>query len=597
MSEDDHVQLPGALFCVSSSASSIAASKRLHHASTTFMQGSNCPTIPNWPIDTTLRIVAVGSDHLGLLFEDGRVARIKYELVKPVVESQLSEKASAEKKAPAPDSRQQPTDGSLRASAAAAMMRPFPSSIFSGGMQQSARYSAQRTPAAFGVSQRIPRRHAGAFLMDGPGVRRATGPVVVPDELISRVLEILPNKSRSSISRQLQKSGLDVDAAINFLLANEDDDEEQDPDEDDDDEDEEDNEPHSNEHPNEDQEDGVLDPNDPSALEGYAIAELADREERYMALPPDGHHPFGAAWSSFGAATLEAMDNAERSLLHPSAPHRSARWTLDSKDSASSAVSKSLPSSATPSGKGGNGETPSKIATNPSPYRLVGQLEFAGSCPTCTTIAALHSRLLMVTVEGGIVWEWGWNEQTAKPWSRTSAMGLEGEAVVQMQACPFKVSLVTASGKLVNVVDDSCHTSEPEEKPGATHVLEHPATAFGELAHETVVDLSVSPTTTCVRTATGNVYWWGMHPLSVRESIVKKETKRRKALSKSPTIRVGDRVQLRSCPLYRPGAIGVNPTPGEPSIGRLLDSAWNLTDKCRFQPLSSLSPPSSSSSS
>lgn len=48
----------------------------------------------------------------------------------------------------------------------------------------------------------------------------------IPDALIQAVQEILPNKSRQVIIRQLQRSGLEVDAAVNFLLASEDGEEE-----------------------------------------------------------------------------------------------------------------------------------------------------------------------------------------------------------------------------------------------------------------------------------------------------------------------------------------------------------------------------------
>ena len=44
-------------------------------------------------------------------------------------------------------------------------------------------------------------------------------------------------------------------------------------------------------------------------------------------------------------------------------------------------------------------------------------------------------------------------------------------------------------------------------------------------------------------------------------------------------------VCLRSCPLYHPGSIGINISSGIPRMGQLLESAWNLDEKCRFKVL------------
>ena len=49
---------------------------------------------------------------------------------------------------------------------------------------------------------------------------------------------------------------------------------------------------------------------------------------------------------------------------------------------------------------------------------------------------------------------------------------------------------------------------------------------------------------------------------------------------------------MRSCPLYHPGSIGFNISSGIPRMGQLLESAWNLDEKCRFKvlPLGNVNP-------
>ena len=75
-----------------------------------------------------------------------------------------------------------------------------------------------------------PQRARGRGLATASGLRspfmmgrRAVPASSVPDDLIQTVLAILPNKSRQSIVRQLQRTGLDVEAAINLLVQSSDD--------------------------------------------------------------------------------------------------------------------------------------------------------------------------------------------------------------------------------------------------------------------------------------------------------------------------------------------------------------------------------------
>lgn len=40
---------------------------------------------------------------------------------------------------------------------------------------------------------------------------------------------------------------------------------------------------------------------------------------------------------------------------------------------------------------------------------------------------------------------------------------------------------------------------------------------------------------------------------------------------------------MRVAPMYQSGSIGFTVSGGIPKVGQLLNSAWNLTDKCRFK--------------
>lgn len=40
---------------------------------------------------------------------------------------------------------------------------------------------------------------------------------------------------------------------------------------------------------------------------------------------------------------------------------------------------------------------------------------------------------------------------------------------------------------------------------------------------------------------------------------------------------------MKNSPMYQPGAIGFTISNGVPKVGQLLNSAWDLTDMCRFK--------------
>ena len=48
-------------------------------------------------------------------------------------------------------------------------------------------------------------------------------------------------------------------------------------------------------------------------------------------------------------------------------------------------------------------------------------------------------------------------------------------------------------------------------------------------------------------------------------------------------ITVGSQVCKRKVPMYHAGSIGFTVAGGVPKVGQLLDSAWNITDTCRFK--------------
>lgn len=51
----------------------------------------------------------------------------------------------------------------------------------------------------------------------------------------------------------------------------------------------------------------------------------------------------------------------------------------------------------------------------------------------------------------------------------------------------------------------------------------------------------------------------------------------------SAELTVGSQVCMKNSPMYQPGAIGFTISNGVPKVGQLLNSAWDLSDTCRFK--------------
>lgn len=117
--------------------------------------------------------------------------------------------------------------------------------------------------------------------------------------------------------------------------------------------------------------------------------------------------------------------------------------------------------------------------------------------------------------------------------------------------------------------------------------LEHVATSFPEFSSEKIFSLYTCTLYTVARTENSNLYWWGVLPFGQRKRLWDKH----KAKSKKPVrssvnttdLTVGAQVCMKNSPMYQPGAIGFTISNGVPRVGQLLNSAWDLTDICRFK--------------
>jgi len=171
-------------------------------------------------------------------------------------------------------------------------------------------------------------------------------------------------------------------------------------------------------------------------------------------------------------------------------------------------------------------------------------------------------------------------------------LGLSHEKVTCISSSSIRCSVATESGKVATWLDESI-----------SHVasrLEHSTTAFHDVfqGHKITKLITCNLYTVAV-TDCNSVYWWGVLPFNQRKKLwdkyrsKSKKTTRGTGSTSNPSgnnsapstseITVDSQVLMRVAPMYQNGSIGFTVHGGIPKVGQLLNSAWSLTDKCRFK--------------
>lgn len=532
----------------------------------------------------SVKEIAVGPRHTAFLLEDGRICRVSYSINADKIDVGKAEPKAGRSKATGSGSsggskqlNRTPSNPWLNSAAEGASS--VSSSSTSGKWSSGLRTPANRTTTAASTTSNT-TTSTGASRYRGSRVIRAqtrgrggvivgSRPVVpasvVPEELISQAQVVLQGKSRSVIIRELQRTNLDVNLAVNNLLSR-------------DDEDGEDGEDNDNYLSGGDDLmsllDGTLHSSHPSVIidadEMFSEDLLGIPSSRYRSRLSGGNRD-------------RERDSSERDFLRA----RDRLWRESSVRDLGASSS---------SGKGADspvfGDSKKTNVSQQSQNLLVlgEDLEWwpdkGEEKILFSHMGAMYSELVAVDHEGQLH-QWKWKE--AKPYKcsesanvyhpKTIFLGLQGETICQLSCCYEKTILLMDSGKIATFVDDTLI-------PVASK-LEQPAFSFAEFQGDKVVTVSTSSLFSCAWLESGHIYWWGVLPLSVRKKVMEKakekvRAKKREAFN-SANITVGTQVCLRSCPMYHTGAIAINIKGAPPKVGQLMDTAWNMSDTCRFR--------------
>uniref|UniRef100_A0A8C9R671 E3 ubiquitin-protein ligase UBR5 n=1 Tax=Scleropages formosus TaxID=113540 RepID=A0A8C9R671_SCLFO len=530
----------------------------------------------------TIKQCVVGPSHAAFLLEDGRACRIGFavqpdrlELGKPDGNdgSKLSS-GSGTGRSSRPGRASDPPwflsgSDTLGRLAGNTLGSRWSSGVNGGGGGS----SSGRSSAAARDSRRQTRvirtgRERGSGLL-GSQPQPVIPASVIPEELISQAQVVLQGKSRSVIIRELQRTNLDVNLAVNNLLSRDD----------------------------EDGDDG-----DDTASESYLPGEDlmslldADIHSAHPSVIIDADAMFSEDISYFGYPSFRRSSlsrlGSSRVLLLPLERDsellreresvlrlRERRWL----DGASFDAERGSTSREAEAG------LDKKSVPMQSPVSLGEELQWwpDKDGTRFVSIGALYSELVAVSTKGEL-YQWRWNEpepyrnpqNPAIHHPRSPSLGLTNEKITLLAANSIRATVATESNKVATWVDDTLSTVASK--------LEHGAQAFPELQGERVASLHCCALYTCAQLESC-LYWWGVVPFNQRKKMLEKaraKTKKPKSsagISSIPNITVGTQVCLRNNPLYHAGAVAFSVSAGVPKVGVLMESVWNMNDSCRFQ--------------
>ncbi|KAM7362066.1 E3 ubiquitin-protein ligase hyd isoform 4-T4 [Cochliomyia hominivorax] len=533
----------------------------------------------------SVKEVVIGPNHIGVLLEDGKAFRVAFSINTERLD--LSKNDSSK-------------NGSNSTNTSNNSKTSVPSS--SRQLARSRARLMRTTGRSSSGGQGSGSRSTGVIIGGSSSSRPlVTVPATyVPEELISQAEVVLQGKSRNLIIRELQRTNLDVNLAVNNLLSR-------------DDEDAEDTEEGGDNYVPEDlislldngfhgdNNSVIIDPSDGLFTEeifsNYSSIRnlLFDRirGERNQSNSASSDNNQSRATGS-GTNVLTGASSLSAQISSVSAEREAfSRW----RDRQCYVPRRWLNKDDYVWDKEGDAKKkdPSSMS---SPIWISEELQpwpDKNNTLKFKKIAAIYSEFIGIS-ENGELHQWRWTD--SEPYKsevenvfhpKTVALNLT-EKIELISANFIRCSVVTENNRVATWMDEQLGYI------GAK--LEHAATAFSEFVMDPIVSVNVCSLYTAVRTENNNVYWWGVLPFDQRRYLWDKYRNKTKKPFKAVAsdISVGTQVIMKKCPKYQTGSIGFTCANGVPKVGQLLNSVWDSNDVCRFKIINVTSVPISDKS-
>ncbi|XP_006566770.1 E3 ubiquitin-protein ligase UBR5 isoform X2 [Apis mellifera] len=507
--------------------------------------------------------IVVGPTHIALLTEDHKICRIAFTVLSDRLDLSKNEPNRNTNKNHVDNSNSAPNGGTgSSGSGNRAGMSRSRARIMRGS-------SAIRGGSSSGGNSSGGRIGPPGVIMGG-GSGSSSRPIAsvpapfVPEDLITQAQVVLQGKSRNLIIRELQRTNLDVNLAVNNLLSR--DDEEGDDAED------------------------AADTYVPEDL--ISLLDGGFSNEHSVIIDADSMFPE----DMFGYTGMRNRGSSSRRIGNDREGERTSERDRDRdnfskwRDRQYCGPRRWLESALKDSWDKDSDNKKKELASQ-SPLWISEELEWwhersSDLAPRFIQIASLYSELIAVSA-GGQLYQWKWSESEPykhpenpnihhpkAPW-----LAVTTEKIVNISATAIRCSISTESGKVATWLDELVgHVASR---------LEHPAQTFTEFTLDKIVSLHTCALYTVAKLESGALYWWGVLPFAQRKKLWEKykakSRKHRSSTVSSNDISYGAHVCMKNSPIYHPGAIGFTIANGIPKVGQLLGAAWNLDSTYRFK--------------
>ncbi|CAI2353956.1 unnamed protein product [Caenorhabditis sp. 36 PRJEB53466] len=508
-----------------------------------------------------IKQVVLGPSHIGILLDDDNVCRIPYSLlqvqtgeVKEAEQVRGETSRTRDEYRPSHEVEVIPLSGGLSSLRTATGTAKYRRVMLSNSAACRAYY---RLRGNLGDGAR------GYIL----GTSRSSVPAAnVPEDLINNVQQVLQGKSREVIIRELQRTGLNVNEAVNNLLSRDDGD------------------------------DGM-------DIGGEHIIP----EELLHILEGSVGQGTGAGNGVLAESFLDRVLTEER-LMDTLTSRSDMRYHYGPKKPKSSDKDKKKKDAESCwknciqledniewwCGESGAG-IPEHALTEEKLEEIEGK-----SSPVVSITATSYQ--MYVLHKNGKMYSWGWKENrgTKNPMTvvrnplqpEHSIIATDADPVVQMSSSNLRVAVLTRLGHIVTWLDESgvgvrvSQATETINKIGEDSVIK-------------VQDLVTSDHLSAFRIES-IVHWCGIVPLlegsrHADKEKAEREKKKHVSFGDATTsggqsnalitheIVKGSLVQMKKAPLYPAGSVAAHIDTSYPMVGVLLEDCWNMTDHCRFR--------------
>nr|XP_027205852.1 E3 ubiquitin-protein ligase UBR5-like isoform X2 [Dermatophagoides pteronyssinus] len=456
----------------------------------------------------------------------------------------------------------------------------------------------------------------------------------VPEELVNQAQVVLQGKSRNVIIRELQRTNLDVNSAVNNLLSR-----------DDEDFDDADDSPEQLIHSEDlislldsgfagQDHSVIIDPefseeavfSYPLRIRGSTSIFPPNNQNQSSSSgqsgsgninsgstgggPTSNNNVGGASGNSSSSSNRirlreEPYSFVERELGLSSPSQQGKRWYSVTQESV-----KNLDSGSGHRHQSSSSSNKKKCdQIQLSPISFTDQEYWTGSNDRkFIQIASLHSELIAINNQGQLC-QWRWLD--SEPFKcqisegvyyfhpRVPSLGLLSEKIQHLAASVVRATVVTDTNKLATWMDESIAAAAWKLEHSATNQLFADALSSALSGSFKITSLYVSSLMSCVQLSSGSLFWWGTPPFSHRKKMAEKgqnEKSKSKTKSSSSTsqsvsnmnskdneIVQGTLVSMRNSPIYQCGEIGFTTVSGVPKVGQLISAAWKMSDSYSFR--------------